>query len=125
MKDILTRITESIGNNIAAKENKNIFLTEKLHLNDDIKINTRPPLTVDIGDIAWKDILIALDKEDKTLLGKMKDFIQTSDYIANKYQKKKGGSPSLPSRNRNTSSYTPSSRYSSGGCYSPPSRGGC
>lgn len=126
MKDILTRITESIGDNIAKKDNKNIFLSEKLHLNDDIKINTRPPLTVDIGDISWKDILIALDKEDKTLLGKVKDFIETSDYIANKYQKKPKGSPSLPSRSRtSSSSCSPSRRYSSGGCYSPPSRGGC
>jgi len=133
MKDILTKLTESIGDTIANRFNKNEFITEKLHLTDDIKINTRPPLTVDIGDIQWKDILIALDKEDKKLLENIKDFIQTSDYIANKYSKqnkpKKNPLPSRSSSSRSSNSgwgNISCGRHSSSCSWSSPSyRSGC
>ena len=88
MKSLLTRLTESVGDTIANHYIKNEFITEKLHLDDKVKVNTRPPLSVEIGDINMKDVLVALDKENKGLLEKLKDFIETSDFIANKYAKK-------------------------------------
>ena len=88
MRSLLTRLTESIGDTIANHYIKNEFVTEKLHLNDKVQVNTRPPLSVELGDINMKDVLIALDKENKSLLNQLKDFIETSDFIANKYAKK-------------------------------------
>lgn len=88
MRSLLTRLTESIGDTIANHYIKNEFVTEKLHLNDKVQVNTRPPLSVELGDINMKDVLVALDKENKSLLNQLKDFIETSDFIANKYAKK-------------------------------------
>ena len=43
MKSILTKLTESIGNNIATNHNKNEFLNEKLSLTSDYNLSDLDP----------------------------------------------------------------------------------
>ena len=116
MKSLLTKLTESVGTTFAKYNTRNEFLTEKLHLDDKVKVNTRPPLSVEIGDISMKDVLIALDKENKNLLSQLKNFIETSDFIANKYAKKNSNvNPPKPLRPRTSSSSSSSCGGSSRG----------
>lgn len=109
MRSLLTRLTESIGDTIANHYIKNEFVTEKLHLNDKVQVNTRPPLSIELGDINMKDVLVALDKENKSLLNQLKDFIETSDFIANKYAKK-NSNVKAPSSSSSCGSSSGSSR---------------
>lgn len=62
-----------------------------------------------------KDVLVALDKENKGLLEQLKDFIETSDFIANKYAKKNANvnPPKQTSNNSSSGSSCGRSRSSS------------
>lgn len=108
MKDIITRITEYIGNEVAKRINNNII---------DEMINNN------YEDVDFKQFMKDLYQEDAELYRKVNDYVKKSELI--KKNKKKpivrtvythyddgGGCGS----SRNSSSCGSSSRRSSGGC---------
>lgn len=140
MRSLLTQLTEAIGNSIAQAAPKNELVTEKLHLNSNIKVKGSSQLTIKMSDIPMKDLLDAIEKEDADLSKLLTEFIENSPTLRKKFAKKH--TPSTRSSSRSSSSwgggcgsssrssswgggcgYT--SRSRSGGCGPSPSQGGC
>ena len=137
MKSLLTRITESIGDEIARNSNNNIF--EKLSINK----NTRLRKNIPLKGIDLEKFMKDLKEENPDLADKVDDYIQTSKKFKNNNQKPKptlkprsssssrsygGGCGSSSSGSCGRSSgYSGSScgRSYSGGCGSGRSSGGC
>ena len=117
MKSLLTRLTETIGDNIAVNINNNIL--EKLVINKDIDA---PVIT----DFTIKELAEALEKEEPELFKKLGEYVAQSkklNQIANKRKPKQqpqrgGSSSSTRSRSRSTGS-------SSGGYGSSRSSSSC
>ena len=139
MRSLLTQLTEAIGNSIAQAAQKNELVTEKLHLNSNIKVKGSSQLTIKMSDIPMKDLLDAIEKEDADLSKLLTEFIENSPTLRKKFAKKH--TPSTRTSSRSSSSYSgcgsstrwgggcgSSSRSSSwgGGCGGgSSSRGGC
>lgn len=124
MKSLLTKITENIGDSIAQASNKNELVSEKLHLNSNIKVADDKQLTIKMKDIQMKDLLDAIEKEDTDLSKLLTEFIANSQTLKKKYAKKSQRTSSsyggCGSSSRNSgcgssrSSWSPS--WGSGGC---------
>ena len=112
MKSILTKLTESIGNNIATNHNKNEFLNEKLSLTSDYNLS-------DLDPDKLQDIL----KANPDLWSEIQKELKKSQKTKEALRKKKENRPK-PSR-QSKSSRSSSSSYSGGGCGSSYSSGGC
>ena len=116
MRSLLTQLTEAIGNSIAQAAQKNELVTEKLHLNSNIKVKGSSQLTIKMSDIPMKDLLDAIEKEDADLSKLLTEFIENSPTLRKKFAKKHTPSTRPSSRSRSSSS--------GGGCGSSASYGG-
>lgn len=117
MRSLLTQLTESIGNQLAQMTDKNELLTEKLHLNDQIKTKAHPNKIINVSEITIKELIAALDKEDSDLSNLLKEFITNSDYLYKKYARAKQRTNSITySSNGGCSSLPWASRYSRSSC---------
>jgi len=137
MRSLLTQLTEAIGDSIAQATQKNELVTEKLHLNSNIKVKGSSQLTIKMSDIPMKDLLDAIEKEDADLSKLLTEFIENSPTLRKKFAKKHTPSARPSSRRSSSSgcgsttnwgsSCGSSSRHSSwgGGCGSSSSRSGC
>ena len=137
MRSLLTQLTEAIGDSIAQATQKNELVTEKLHLNSNIKVKGSSQLTIKMSDIPMKDLLDAIEKEDADLSKLLTEFIENSPTLRKKFAKKHTPSTRPSSRRSSGSSCGSSTNWGSscgsssrrsswgGGCGSSSSRSGC
>ena len=134
MKSLLTRITESIGDEIARNSNNNIF--EKLSINK----NTRLRKNISLKGIDLEKFIKDLKEENPELADQIDEYIQTSKKFQNQAKSKQTSKPT-PRRSSSSSSSggscgssanwgsscgrSSSRRSYGGGCGSSRSSGGC
>jgi len=104
MKSLLTRLTESIGDEIARNSNNNIF--EKLSINK----NTRLRKNISLKGMDLEKFIKDLKEENPELADQVDEYIQTSKKFSNNQNKPKQTTKPTPRRSSS------SSRSYSGGC---------
>jgi len=112
MKSLLTRLTESIGDEIARNSNNNIF--EKLSINKNTKLRKNIPLK----GIDLENFIKDLKEENPELADKVDDYIQNSKKFQNNIKKSK---PNPKPTTRSSSSI----RSYGGGCGSGSNSSSC